>query len=149
MPEESLLRRLKRAEFDCNPKAFMRAASQRLDAANLLLRSRLFLDAVYLAGYVAECALKALILSRTPAAERRAVCRELTSGARAHNFDVLSRILRSKGCSPPPDIRGFIDLIDEEWRTDLRYAAALIPEREAERFLGRVGAVYEWVRRSL
>ena len=80
MPAESQLRRINRSEFDCNPKAFWRAASQRLEAANLLLESGIFLDAVYLAGYAVECALKALILERTPAARRREVCRDLTSG---------------------------------------------------------------------
>lgn len=149
MPEESLLRKLNRAELDCNPKAFWRAASQRLHAANLLIDSGIFLDAVYLAGYVVECALKALIFQRTPAARRREVCQELTSRRRSHNFDVLSGSLRAMGYPPPPKVMGFLDSLNDEWRTDLRYAAALIPESEAEEFLERMTAVYEWVKRSL
>ena len=111
--------------------------------------SRMYLDAVYLAGYAVECALKSLILERTPKSERREVLDELTSGARAHNFDVLSRMLRMKGCSPPPDIRESLVSLNEEWRTDLRYVGALITYREAEQFLQRVKVVYEWVQRNL
>ncbi len=149
MPEESRLRKINRSEFDCSSKAFWRAASQRLQAANLLLESEVFLDAVYLAGYVVECAMKALILKRTPAAERRGLCEELTSGARAHNLDVLSGYLRAKGCSIPVNIRKLLDILNDEWRTDLRYIGAVIPGREAEQFIERVRTVYAWVGRSL
>lgn len=145
----SQLRRICQAESACNPRAFWRAASQRLQAASFLLESGIYLDAVYLAGYVVECALKALILERTPAPRRRQVGEELTSGARAHNFDVLSAILRAKGCPPPPEILGFLDSLNGEWRTDLRYVGTFIPEREADHFLKRVKAVYEWVERNL
>jgi HEPN domain-containing protein len=149
MPEETQLRRLCQAESACNPRAFWRAASQRLVAANLLIESRIYLEAVYLAGYVVECALKSLILERTPAARRKATCQELTSGARSHNFDFLSESLRAKGCPAPPNIRASLLSLRDEWRTDLRYVGALIPRREAEDFLQRVKDVYEWVQRSL
>ena len=79
MPEEQLLKKLVQSGFSCDPKAFWRAASERLVTARLLLESRRHLDAVYLAGYVVEFALKALILDRTPARERPATCQELTS----------------------------------------------------------------------
>jgi HEPN domain-containing protein len=104
-------------------KAFWRAATQRRETAAYLLKSESndnYLDAVYLAGYAAECALKSLILKRTPKSERGAVLDELTSGARAHNFDVLIRSLRMKGCPPPRDIREHLVSLSEEWRTDLR-----------------------------
>jgi HEPN domain-containing protein len=132
-------------------KAFWRAATQRRGTAAYLLNSESndkYLDAVYLAGYAAECALKSLILRRTPKSERGAVLDELTSGARAHNFDVLSRLLRIKGCPPPQDIREHLISLSEEWRTDLRYIGAMISRKEAERFLKRVDAICEWARRS-
>lgn len=149
MPAESRLRRINRSEFDCNHKAYWRAASQRLDAANLLLDAGIFLDAVYLGGYVVECSLKALILKRTPAARRRAVCEELTAGARVHNFDVLSAMLMAKACAIPANIRKLLDSLNDEWRTDLRYVGAAIPEREAEQFIEQIRTVYDWVRGSL
>jgi len=149
MPKESHLRRICRAEFDCNPKTFLRAAAQRLDAARLLLDSGLFLDAVYLGGYVVECGLKALILHRTPASRRRGACQELTTGARAHNYDVLTAGLKAKGCPIPREIQRRLDDLNEEWRTNLRYSGALIPEGEAEESLESVEAVHQWVEGSL
>lgn len=149
MPQETQLQKILRSESDCNSRAFWRAAGQRLQAATLLFESRIYLEAAYLGGYVVQCALKALILERTRAAERRDLCRELASGARYHNFDTLCRILRRKGYPPPPDIANPLHELSEEWRTDLRYVGKAIPNREVERFLERVKAVYEWVERSL
>lgn len=149
MPQDSLLKRICQEKFECQPWAFRRAASQRLQATNLLLESNSFLDAVYLAGYVVECSLKALILERTPAAKRPDICLELTTGARSHNFDVLSGILRAKGCPPPRDVMAILDVLSDEWRTDLRYLGSIIPEREARLFLERVRAVHRWVEGSL
>ena len=121
MVEQSRLKKISQSEFDSSPKAFRRAANQRLVAAKFLLANGASLDAVYLAGYVVECALKALILQRTPAARRKDVCRDLTSGARSHNFDVLAPALRAKGCSLPSNISVSIDTLNDEWGTDLRY----------------------------
>jgi HEPN domain-containing protein len=148
MAQESVLRRITQAEFDCNPRAFRRAAVQRLEAARFLLDSEAFLDAVYLAGYVVECALKALILERTPVSKRGEACRELTSGARAHNFDVLSGLLKVKGCTIPDEIEECLASLADQWRTDLRYVGTFVPRREAERFIDQVRSVYEWMQRS-
>lgn len=114
----------------------------------MLLESGLFLDAVYLGGYVVECGLKALILQRTPIRKRREVCRELTTGSRSHNFDVLAGCLKAKGCPLAPGIQGRLDDLNDEWRTNLRYSGALIPEGEAEEFFESMAAVHEWVLRS-
>jgi hypothetical protein len=40
---------------------FLKAASQRLNAAETLLRENVTLDAQYIGGYAVECSLKALI----------------------------------------------------------------------------------------
>ena len=45
---------------------FLKAASQRFTTAETLLRLSLTLDAHYIGGYTVECALKALILEKTP-----------------------------------------------------------------------------------
>jgi HEPN domain-containing protein len=148
MPEESQLRRINRSEFDCNPRAFWRAAAQRLDAANFLLETEMYLDAAYLAGYVVECSLKTLILERTPLTKRAVACRELTSGARCHNFDVLSGLLKLRGCSIPSEVMNCLEVLNDEWRTDLRYVGTFIPQREAEQFIKRARLVHDWVKRS-
>lgn len=152
MPKSRRLRDLVAAGLTGDPAtAFWRAATQRRDTAAYLLKSESndkYLDAVYLAGYAAECALKSLILKRTPKSERPAVLDELTSGARAHNFDVLSNFLRLRGCPPPRDIREHLVSLGEEWRTDLRYIGAWISQEEAQQFLKRVDAICEWAQRS-
>ena len=152
MPGERRLRDLAGAGLAGDAaKAFWRAATQRRDTAAYLLASESsdkYLDAVYLGGYAAECALKSLILKRTPKSKRPAVLEELTSGARAHNLDVLSGFLRAAGCSIPRDIRQYLVSLSEEWRTDLRYVGALISRKEAEQFLKRVDAVCKWAQGS-
>jgi hypothetical protein len=148
MAQESLLRRIIQAEFDCKPRAFRRATFQRLEAATFLLDSEAFLDEVYLAGYMVECALKALILERTPVSRRGEVCRELTSGARAHYFDVLSGLLMVKGYTIPDEIQECLDSLADQWRMDLRYVGTFVPRREAERFIDQVRSVCEWMQRS-
>ena len=45
---------------------FVKAAAARLSAADVLLDNSKYLDATYLAGYVVECSLKALLLSYVP-----------------------------------------------------------------------------------
>jgi HEPN domain-containing protein len=149
MREEHRLEKIVKSEFSCTPESFWRAASQRVASAIRLLESQSHLDAVYLAGYVVECALKALILKRTPANKRRDLCQELSSGARSHNFDYLSGTLVLRQCTIPREVRQSLDVLSDEWSTDLRYVGNLISYREAERFIQRVQAVYEWVERSL
>ncbi len=152
MPGKRRLRDLVSAELTQDPaSAFWRAANQRRDTAAYLLNSGFsdkYLDAVYLAGYAAECALKSLILRRTPKTRRPGVLAELTTGARAHDFTVLSRLLTTKGCSPPREIREHLVSIGREWRTDLRYVGSSIRLSEGEEFLRRVDAVCNWVQRS-
>jgi HEPN domain-containing protein len=151
MPEEVRLRKIANLPFTCDPKTFWRAATQRLETATFLLESgsRKHWDAVYLAGYVAECVLKALILKRTPKRKRRAVREELTSGAKSHNFDFLRVILSRSGSSFPKTIREELDDLQDEWSSDLRYVVARISYRETERFIKHVRSIYDWVERSL
>jgi len=66
--------------------------------------SSYYLDAIYLAGYAAECSLKALILEWTPKLKWAAVCEEISSGAKAHNMDFLKGILNRRQCSIPDEI---------------------------------------------
>jgi hypothetical protein len=51
-------------------RAYRRAASQRREAAVILMRHSKHLDAVYLGGYAVECSLKALLLARMPQRQR-------------------------------------------------------------------------------
>jgi HEPN domain-containing protein len=143
------IRKLVQAGIDCSPKSYRRAATQRLDAANFLLKnSSYYLDALYLAGYVAECSLKALILERTPKSKWAAACEEIGSGAKAHNVDFLKGILNRRQCSIPDEIGESLEVVKCEWITKLRYVGALIPFKEAEAFIGHVALIYQWAERS-
>ena len=143
------IRKIVRTELDCSPKSYRRAATQRLDVANFLLKnSKYYLDAVYLAGYAVECSLKALVLERTLKSKRAAVCEEISSGAKAHNLDFLKGILERRGCSIPDKTRESLNVIKCEWKTNLRYVGALIPYEEAESFIKHVAWICQWAERS-
>ena len=102
--------------IDCSPKSYRRAATQRLDAAKFLLKnSSYYLDALDLAGYAAECSLKPLILEWTPKLKWAAVCEEIGSGAKAHNFDILKGILNRRQCSIPDEIGESLEVVKREW----------------------------------
>jgi HEPN domain-containing protein len=144
------IRRIVQAGIECSPKAYWRAATQRLDAARFLLKnSKHYLDAVYLAGYAAECSLKALILKRTPKSKWAAVCEEISSGTKAHNPDFLASILSQKQGAIPGETAESLDVIKREWVTNLRYVGSAIPYEEADSFISHVAMVYRWVERSI
>src|SRR5262249_18338309 len=115
------------------------------DVATFLLKnSKYYLDALYLAGYAAECALKALILERTPRSKWAAVCEEIGSRAKAHNLDFLKSILTRKQVPIAEEIAVSLEVIKCEWMTSLRYVGAIIPFQEAESFIRHVTSVFQW-----
>jgi hypothetical protein len=143
------LRRIVEAGVECSPRSYRRAATQRLDTAKFLLKNFNYnLDAVYLAGYVAECSLKALILDRTPKKNWAATCQEISSGAKAHNIDFLEEILRRTKGSIPDEIVKSLNVVRVAWMTNLRYLGAMIPFLEAEYFIKHVTAINEWAERG-
>ena len=145
-----VISKLVQTGFDCSPKSYWRAATQRLDVARFLLQNfNYYLDALNLAGYSAECSLKALILKRTPKSKWAAVCEEIGSGAKAHNMDFLKDILNRKQCSIPNEITTGLGIIKREWNTNLRYIGTIIPYKEAEIFIKYVALIYQWTERSM
>jgi hypothetical protein len=124
-------------------------ATQRLDTARFLLKNFNYnLDAVYLAGYAAECSLKALILDRTPKKNWAARCQEISSGAKAHNFDFLEEVVRRTRGSIPDEITLSLNVVRLAWMTNLRYVGAMILYPEAEYFVNHVVSIYEWAERG-
>jgi HEPN domain-containing protein len=143
------LRRIVEAGLECSPRSYRRAATQRLDTARFLLKnSKYYLDAVYLAGYAAECSLKAVILDRTPKSKWAATCVEISSGAKAHNLDFLRGILRRTQGSIPPEVLKCLSAIRLAWMTNLRYVGVMIPSVEAEYFIEHVDSINEWAERG-
>ena len=121
---------------------FQRVASQRLTTAEALLREKFTLDAQYLGGYTVECSLTALILERTPDADKPDVLKRLTSGARMHRPDVLLGELRALGVRLPAKIAKRMRRFD--WTTDLRYETGRRDTGETGAFLRTAKIIREW-----
>jgi HEPN domain-containing protein len=127
---------------------FRRAAGQRLTTAEFLLKHEYFLDSLYLAGYGIECALKALILARTPAGKRQAKCEEISTGKRGHDFEYLKAELKQARCPLPPEILLLLGRT-KEWSTDWRYAVGRGEPQQARDFFESAQQIWKWVERSL
>lgn len=138
-----------------NPRAFIRAASQRLESATALVEwskssGAYRLDAVYLGGYCVECALKALILDRTPEPKRQAELERIGRGSQGHDLEILAKNLKlSKKVAIPGDTRVAVDFVARRWGTELRYRGEHVLGREVIPFLENVRAIHAWVERSL
>lgn len=128
-------------------REFQRAAAQRLDAARVLLREKLTLDAQYVGGYTVECSLKALILHLTPDADKPDTLRRLTTGAAMHRPEVLRAALRRLGVSLPLALARRMRRF--AWTTDLRYETGHRDTGETVAFLATAKQVYDWVEGQL
>ena len=122
---------------------FQKAAAQRLTAAEALLREKLNLDAQYLGGYTVECSLKALILHKTPCAEKPEKLKLLSSGAKMHRPEVLQDDLKKLGIQLPPKIARRVIRFD--WATGLRYETGHRDTGETTGFLKTAKIIYDWV----
>jgi HEPN domain-containing protein len=126
---------------------FQKAAGQRLIVADTLRRATWTLDAQYLGGYTVECSLKALILHRTPDAEKPDKLKRISSGKKMHRPEVLLGELRKLGVSFPLEITKRMRRFD--WTTDLRYETGRRDTGETIAFLKTAKAIYDWVEGQL
>lgn len=136
-------------------RLFQRAAEQRLLAAEFLFDNGFDLDAVYLAGYTVECALKALILKRTARREFSAMLERLIQvGAKGHDFEYLKTLLKSKmrgkGRTDQEILGGLAARLKDviTWTTDLRYQVGTMKPQEARRFMAAAREIRSWCARS-
>jgi HEPN domain-containing protein len=130
-------------------RKFERAADQRLTVAQFLLESGFHYDAEYLAGYAVECALKALILKRTPSRRYEMMYHAITHGKQAHDFETLQGILKRPpiNCMIEPDIADRLRRV-AFWTTDMRSDFARVRYEEAAQCLRNARAVRDWSRRG-
>src|SRR5438132_7003333 len=85
-------------------RLYYRAAKQRFDDSQHLLRAERTTGAVYLAGYTVECFLKALVLASVARGLRQELLGEFR-GSRAHNIEWLGALYRRHvGAAIPRDI---------------------------------------------
>lgn len=128
---------------------FVKAAAARLSAADVFLDNSKYLDATYLAGYVIECSLKALLLSYVPLPERPEFIREYFRGATAHDFEFLVHQLRQRGANITPDIRKLLSRSHRIWTTELRYESGYGRAKDTEFLRDASERILSWSRRSV
>jgi hypothetical protein len=126
------------------PRDFLKVALQRLTAAEEIIdKLRLTLEAQYIGGYSVECSFKALILEKTPEAERPAMLDRLTHGATYHKAEALLDRLRERGVALTPDLAKRMRRFD--WTTDLRYGIGRKDTGETNGLLRTAMEIYHWV----
>ena len=139
--------RAKPAPNPTSPRAFQKAALQRLTTAEFLLDHKYNLDAMYLAGYTIECSLKALILELTPPPEYPAKLKLISSGKRMHDPEVLAGLLKDLGNPIPlPFVKRFRRF---QWSTSLRYQTGRTNSSQTGGFLKLAKEIHNWVEGQL
>ena len=127
------------------PRDFLKVALQRLNAAEEIMASlRLTLEAQYIGGYSVECSLKALLLEKTPEANRPAMLEALTHGATYHQAEVLLERLRQRGVVLTVELAKRMRRFD--WTTGLRYEIGRKDTGETNGLLQTARTIYEWVK---
>jgi HEPN domain-containing protein len=126
-------------------RKFIRAAGQRFIAVELLLREGLNFEAVYLAGYVIECSMKAVVLRNTLARNRKHFAGAYFKGRQGHNFEVLKKMLVDRGSRLPSSLSQ--ELHRTAWSTDLRYEVGRFDAAEVIAFISTARRVLEWARK--
>jgi len=127
------------------PRDFLKVALQRLNAAEEIMASlRLTLEAQYIGGYSVECSLKALLLEKTPEANRPAMLETLTHGATYHQAEVLLERLRQRGVVLTVELAKRMRRFD--WTTGLRYEIGRKDTGETNGLLRTARTIYEWVK---
>lgn len=124
-------------------RLFIRCANQRLEEATVLLGAEFATGAVYLAGYGVECALKALILSLTPASRIEAVL-GMFRGNKAHDYNQLKSWYRQKGGTPAPEEVNRAFTLVQDWSTGLRYSLDAWDLKDALGFLRAAKTIVRW-----
>lgn len=131
-----------------NAKDFLKAAVQRLTTADTILnRLRITLDAQYIGGYAVECALKALILHRTPTSDQTKMLARLTKGSAMHRPEVLLGELREFGIALTPELAKRMRRFS--WSTDLRYEIGRRDTGETKALLRTARMIYDWVEEQI
>lgn len=126
------------------------AASKHLDDAQALLTRNRADGAAYLAGYVVECSLKALILydSGVPPAGSRPPWKKGTAG---HNLNELavqaSSLAAIAGAKSArylgPAVQGLAKAGIALWRSEMRYRAPYITQAHAQSWFADAQAIYQ------
>lgn len=135
-------------QADPDIRVFRLAAGRHLRSAKVLFHAQMYADAIYLAGYTAECNLKALILANTPSSRRRATILAEFRGSRGHDLVALRNVIRIRGGNISADVNSALRSI-AFWAPDLRYTAPRFTPRDAVAFITAVELIDTWAERRL
>ena len=127
-------------------RLFYRCADKRRVEAGILSKADQPTGAVYLAGYVVEMMLKALLLENTPAKRQESLLEELKRIG--HNLTRLLEFYHQRGGSkPPPTVTRAFTLVGDadQWSSDLRYDPKDVDPGDEETFIEAVDQIYRWV----
>ncbi len=126
-----------------NARLFYRAAKQRAEDAEFLLKMERTTAAVYLAGYSVECIVKSLVLATVPRRQENQIL-GMFRGARAHDYDWLLRLYAEKhGPGLPVELVPHFARVNA-WSTDMRYSPGTVELREAKAFLDSAIEIIKW-----
>jgi HEPN domain-containing protein len=126
-----------------NARLCYRCADKRRIEASILIKAAQPTGAVYLAGYVVECMLKALNIETQPDNLQGSRLEELKRIG--HNLTKLLELyIRDGGSRPPANVVRAFTLVSD-WASDIRYDPREVKPAEADRFLKAVDDVYRWV----
>jgi hypothetical protein len=130
---------------------FFKVAQQRYTTCELLNKYKLYVDQLYLTGYVVECALKALILHDAPRKERKGILEKITRGAGCHDYENLKRIYELRRRTFPVEGAKILRHLTKKykWSTALRYEVGKGDRIMASDFLEEAHTFLAWVERRL
>jgi hypothetical protein len=132
---------------------YRRAAAMHYNAARYLLdefqgrgSSPYACEVVYLSGYVAECILKALLISRTPEKFHGELLLQLRDPkVYGHDIEAISETLQVHGFAMPCEHRDQIRRIRNTWSTGLRYSARRFLWPDAQRVVVAAESLFHWI----
>ena len=138
-------------------RVFRRAAIAHEEAARLLLShcskgesSTLCGEVIYLSGYVAECALKAVAFSWTPDKQHSKLEASFkTPKGPGHDLEKLRSLLIRKGCPVPTAVREVVALLSTRWYTQMRYSGRSYRYDEAAAIQAATGQILDWIREDV
>ena len=132
-------------------KRFYYAAELHFDSAAALMKVFPSLgsslrghEIVYLAGYVVECSLKALYLSRCSARRHEEVVDWLKATIK-HNLEKLKGELVKKGVAFPSEVMSHLKWVNTHWSSEMRYRVHTWSREDTTRFLKSVRSIRAWV----
>lgn len=127
---------------------FIRIAEQQAETADFLIERTFTKHGMYFAGYVTECAMKALILFKTPEAGRESMFARISKGATMHEAETLAGILNNESGIKRPLV-----LVRKHrrmgWYTGLRYEWGRADIGEARGVLKTGRLTLEWAKEQM